>query len=47
MFWSYLVAEKEAFQMHMVTTTYGEGAFASGRAEFCNVVLTMVRVIWR
>ena len=33
--------------MHLVNTTHGEGVVAAGTTEFWNVVLTMVRVIWR
>ena len=47
MFWLHLAAEIEAFQMHLVNTTHGEGVVAAGTTEFWNVVLTMVRVIWR
>ena len=39
--------EIEAFQLQLVTTTYGEGAGESGMSEFWTVVLTMVWVIWR
>ena len=31
--WYEIVADIEAFQLHLVTTTYGEGAGASGKAE--------------
>ena len=31
-FWSQLAAEIEAFQINLVTTTYGEGAWAAGKA---------------
>ena len=47
MFWSQLVADIEAFQMYLVTKTYGEGEMAAGREECWTVVLTMVRVILR
>ena len=30
-FWSQLLAEIEAFQLHLVTKTYGEGAGAAGK----------------
>ena len=32
-FWSHVVEEIEAFQTHLVTTTYGEGSMAEGIAE--------------
>ena len=46
-FWSHLEADIEAFQMHLVTTTYEYGEMAAGRAERWNLVITMVRFIWR
>ena len=42
-----MAAEIEAFQLHFVTTNYGEVLVASGKAHYWMVVLTMVRVIWR
>ena len=45
--WSHFVAEIEAFQIHMVTTTYREVEMAAVRSECWTVVITMVRVIWR
>ena len=45
MFWSQLFADIEAFQLHLVKTTYGEGAGAVGKAECWTLVLTIVRVI--
>ena len=32
-FWSKLAADIEAFQLGLVTTTYGEGAVTAGKAE--------------
>ena len=32
-FWSQIAAEIEAFELRLVTTTYGEGEEASGKAE--------------
>ena len=46
-FWSQLDAEIEAFQMHLVTTTYRDIEMAAGKAECWLIVFTMVRVIWR
>ena len=46
-FWSQLTAGVEAFQLHLVTKTYGEGSGAAGKEECWTLVLTMVRVIWR
>ena len=31
-FWSQLATEIEAFQLHLVTKTYGEGSGKSGKA---------------
>ena len=45
--WYQLTAEIEAFQLHLVTTTYGEAAGTVGKSECCTVVLMMVRVVWR
>ena len=45
--WYQLAAEIEAFQLHLVPTTYGEGAASADKAECWTVVLTMVFVIWR
>ena len=45
--WSQLAVEIEEFQLHLVKTTYREGAGKAGKAECCTVVLTMIRVIWR
>ena len=45
-FWSQLAAEIEAFQMHLVTTTYGDGAIAEIKAGCWKVVTTVVPVIW-
>ena len=45
--WSQLAAEIEAFQIHLVTSIFGDGTMASGKAECWVVVLTMARVIWR
>ena len=42
-----LAAEIEASQMHLVTTTYGDGAMEARKAEYWTMVLTMVRIIWR
>ena len=44
-FWSHLAEEIEAFQTHLVTTTYGEGSMAEGIAECWTVLLTMIIVI--
>ena len=33
-FWSKLDAEIYAFQIHFVTTTYGDGAMAEGKEDF-------------
>ena len=46
-FWSQLSAEIEDFQLHLVTTAYGEGAVVTRKAECWTLVLTIVRVIWR
>ena len=43
--WQQLATKIEAFQLHLLTTTYGEGAGAAGKSDFWTVVLTMVRVI--
>ena len=45
--WSQLVAEIKEFQLHLVTTTYGEGAGSEGKVECWTLVLTIVRVVWR
>ena len=45
--WYEIVADIEAFQLHLVTTTYGEGAGASEKAECWTVVIKIVQVIWR
>ena len=37
--WLHLAADIEAFQMHLVTTTYVEGEVSTWRAEFWTVVL--------
>ena len=37
----------EAFKLHLVTTTYGEGEGAAGKAECWTKVIKMVRIIWR
>ena len=47
MFWYQLVAEIEAFQIHLVTTTYGKWLGVAGKAECLTIVLKMVWVIWR
>ena len=47
MLYSQLIAEIEAFQLHLVTTIYGEGAGVAGKSECWTVVFTVVRVIWR
>ena len=44
-FWSQLASTIEAFQIHLVTTTYGEGVGAEGKAECWTSVLTMICVI--
>ena len=46
MLWSQLAAEIDAFQIHLVTTTYGDGAMVEVKSECWTVVLTMVHVIW-
>ena len=46
-FWSQLSTEIEVFQLHLVTTTYGEGLGEEGKAECWTVVITMVWSIWR
>ena len=43
--WLYLVAEIEAFQMHLVNKTYGDDTVTAGIVEGWTMVLTMVRVI--
>ena len=45
-FWSQPAAKVEAFQLHLVTTTYGEGSGTAWEEECWIVVLTMVWVIW-
>ena len=42
-----MVAELEAFCLHLVTSTSGEVLPSKGRAYYWTVVLTMIRVIWR
>ena len=46
-FWSQLSTEIEAFQLHLVTTTYGEESGAVGKAKYWTLVLTKLRVIWK
>ena len=46
-FWSQLEAEIKEPQLHLVTTTYGEGSGAAGMEECWTVVLTMVWIIYR
>ena len=46
-FWSYLAAEIEVFQLYLVTTTYGDNAMAEGKSDLWTVFLTMVRVIYQ
>ena len=43
--WHQLASEIEPVQMLLVTTTYGYGSMASGKAECCTVVVTMVHII--
>ena len=43
--WYQLSAEIEAFQLHLVIMTYGEGEGATGKAECWTVFLTIVQVI--
>ena len=43
---SRLATEIEVFQLHLITTTYGDGAVAAGKTGCWTVVLTMVRAIW-
>ena len=45
MFWSHLAAEIEAFQIHLVTTKYGDNTMGAGKADCWMLVLTMLRVI--
>ena len=47
MLWSQLVAEIENFQLHLVTTTCGEGDVAAGKGARSTVVLMMVHVMCR
>ena len=46
-FWYQLDVEIEAFRLHLITTTYGEGEGAAVKAYCWTVFLTMIRVIWR
>ena len=46
-FWYQLSADVEAFNLHLVTTTYGENAIVEGKAECWTVVITMVHIIWQ
>ena len=45
--WAQMTAEIEAFNLHLVTTTYREVVSLAGRAECWTVVLTMMSFIWR
>ena len=45
--WSQLPAEIEVFQIHLVTTIYGEGAGTAVKVDCWTVVLIMVRVKYR
>ena len=45
--WSQFSDELEAFHLHLVTTVYGEGVGAAGKAKCWMVVIMMVRVIWK
>ena len=46
-FWYQLAPDIEAFQMHLVTTTYWDDEMAAVKIECWKVVLTMVHAIWR
>ena len=45
-FLSQLSVEIGVFQLHLVTTTYGDVEGIEGKPECCTLVLTIVQVIW-